>query len=384
MNLSPPRSWTDGTLHRQNIACIQAARDQLTRDQFAEQVPFVLTGGEAYVKVPATSNSTPIIMIGDPLTRQILVQMSGFDPALQLPWLLASFQEPPSPVNPSPEPWYTPARQIGEACQGLFAGDPNYIRIVGHSYGGAVAESLAIQMRSNFGATPVIEVFTYGSPRTWFAGRRSPAARESIVRVFHPADPVQEIFPDMRSIPLLFAPGMTWQPLRLNQWTHSVTGYALSADGTMTPSQGERAGLIPVPLAISAWIVGSNAFGAAAHSLEQYRASILGTPAVDVRQRLRPPPPEGANNVRPPTAVETRRLTRQAVQQSGLLVGDDTTAAATVILNTTVKIAKERYKRKSFSGERAITYAGNVVAYTTTKRKQKSLCKYLNRTARGI
>lgn len=281
---------------------------------------------------------------------------------------------------------------VGSALQSTLDDIPDFsytdnrpLYIVGHSFGGAVAQVLGVQYRL-FNPLNTIQVITYGQFRPGTTVFQTRAAYQQGVRWWNNGDPIRYAPPHadeyttltlVNSLPLINGS---------NAQVQTYYGWRLDDSGYYARDEGEPGPLNTVLLDLVGWLTGPNGFGNTAHTLNAYRDRFLTALQVQV-----PPPAPVPDPPREPAEHTSHRqlahlqeqgigLVEQAVSQGTLPPIAINFQPGTSFTPSPSQPSPPRYKLRKLGRIWGVTFNDQVVAVGPGKRHARSLRTRLNRT----
>lgn len=256
------------------------------------------------------------------------------------------------------------------------------ICIVGHSWGGATAIALASMIRPHLFRTAFRPtVITFGAPKCIRSGATAEWSRLPVQFIRTAEDPVPDSPPSGNTSPWF---NLLHRTDVLNRIRTQVQPRGLVSLPPL-PAQPSLDMVNNRPFAqwlgtMATWATGIECWGSPQHSYGSYVARVnaheiqpeqsWGNAEIPARAPL----PEVANNAEMGDAI--------AASLNGRTITPSTTdeGAVAMISPTVTRIPQVRYRRKTIGRDRVVTYNGIPVAYCTTKKTQRRLCKALNKT----
>jgi len=159
---------------------------------------------------------------------------------------------------------------------------PTYLDLVGYSAGGAVAQSLAYELRRR-NTTMRIQVFTYGSPRPGGPLLRDSSTRMPTVRYMNAADPIPLVPPRFQDAPALVSVlpvsvGLSWSNM-----VHTQGGQVLYDNGTTAEDVLPPEAAMSPGTSLASWYFSLDGGLQGPHAMSSYVNSLL---AVNERKPL--------------------------------------------------------------------------------------------------
>jgi Lipase (class 3) len=268
----------------------------------------------------------------------------------------------------------TDAAVISSTVSQSAKGRSPRVVLVGHSYGGVLAEVAAAQLL-DARADLQLSVTTFGSPRAGapsLAGRLAPL---SLLRVMNDNDPIPYFPPHFyEALAMVLAtgpvPAAFW-----SAWVQPGGGIVLRPDGSFFASALPPLGAPIADVNLLAWVTGANGELSAAHSITQYGARLKSTLAALPTTTTPWPVPRGAEGGQPVSVADATDFVNsggQVVRQS-LLGGSSVMAYIPVNFR-----ARAKYSAPFFW----VTWNGFVVSNHTTKSSARTHAKYINKWLR--
>ncbi len=145
----------------------------------------------------------------------------------------------------------------------------NNLYLVGHSYGGAVAQGLATLLMN--ASAPIRGIWSYGAPRPGTTVLQSRIGMLPHYRWFNDDDPVRWIPPHTEESTLVDMIGNTSLAIGCNRQVQTSTGYQIDRLGDSRPDAGEPTVLHAVGLSVINWCLDNHGFRSVNHSPLEYR-----------------------------------------------------------------------------------------------------------------
>lgn len=378
MDLRDGQSPVDGQVHRDNLTMLYAAQNCTSFDSFRLLAPGLgFTGSESFSFGGPNGDDPRWVIIDDVPNNRLLVIMCGMSNATQAGNILFGWSSPTS-LSPSAFPYQ--ARATSMLVRLRYYGVPgtwNKIRLIGHSYGGAIVQNMINGLQNK---TPAgkFGVYTYGAPKPNYRSTRPAFTTPSHVRVFLQFDPVPNLPPSLEELTGYWRLLRNTEAEAWNRFIQMQTGYGVQSDGTMyaaeNPALNSR---IDYFQTLIAWLTGITAFGADAHSLDAYQRTMALTPTVFQSD-------SNWRSGRSHTSIETLTATQMNERRdadlftAGANAAGNPFAAAQNVAPLIVPVPGERFRGGRANGHLAVLYAGQVVQPVRTKRARRQIVRYLN------
>jgi pimeloyl-ACP methyl ester carboxylesterase len=256
-----------------------------------------------------------------------------------------------------------------------FAGVERFY-ILGHSYGGAVAQALGVMLRPI--ATRGVKVWSYGAPRTGTARLQTFLGTMTNTRFFADNDPVRFIPPHSDESPILTLLD-NWPLVRgCNQQVQSPTGYEIQANGIIVQTEGNPTVLHAVATSVANWVADANGFRSVNHGLENYQQRFEAAEAI-VGNFVLPGP--GVKREEP---LNITSAERERIKAAGVLQMRNDLAQPDPVLNNFAvgpmpAGSTLRYVRRRVGSVWGVKYGTEVVAIGPGKRAARRMAREFNR-----
>lgn len=380
MLLVSERSPVDGELHQQNIAllnALQAAPDLATLRFYLRTVAET---DDTLQLLPSSGGLTKTFIVSNPVRNQLTICVGGMDNTFaQVSRCLDTWAS--ASAGPNAFNTYQEAAGTIAASVPPIAGGWNDVRIIGHSYGGAVSMWLPLQIPvAKLNNPGIKQIYTYGAPKAFNQGADFISGAFVVRRCFQNNDPVPSLPVGSSDV------GSVWPYVGVstarawNRWTQKVSGLAFDGQGHMLASSNPTLSAQPTLfyLTLASWLSGVNCFAADGHSLASYTqacAIVFVAPtftSAPVTQRIRRAPD--------PTVQEVTRQRDEELAIIGTNVSANPGGAAVGIQSGIVLTTGVRYRGVKISGVNWVVYGDQLVTPTKTLRSRRALVRYLNRT----
>jgi pimeloyl-ACP methyl ester carboxylesterase len=384
MNLIPRNSMLNGDLHRQNIELLQASAVSTTLLGMRARAPGIFDGTEGFNQVLSGPVIPRATFIADRPRNALVILLNGMEGFDKVSACITGWIDDGSSVAANCSPYGLAATMLLP-----FIPNPNpgpgwqFVRIIGHSYGGAVGVWLAKQF-PNLANFNTLELYTYGSPKPSRGDFGAGRVDSETVRVFNVLDPVPRLpYSSLRDH------GQLWEIVGVptargwSRWFQTSTGFAVDSTGAMYQQE------VPNPqnpvafyLTLAAYLSSNVAFGNDNHSLASYASLLASTPGVAVQQSF-PRSSHTHTDSSRPTTNELNLDRAEALAIAGGATNADPAGALQGILSGTQLIEGERFHGTQSDGYQRVVYNGEIVATVATRRLRRALVRRLNRTFRG-
>lgn len=383
MILPQERAPTDGPLHYQMVNLLQFAQQSNTLLQLQSYAPQIFNGTEFGQLIPSGPLLPRTWIVWDATTKSLLIMMQGMINNDKVGACLAGWNDPLYAGNGYLYPYSEAARQIIALMPAFTGLQPwNEVRIIGHSYGGAVAPWVADTMLG-IGNQTQLKIYTYGAPKPSLRAAFSATTTRATRRVFNALDPVPLLPLSYDELGQLWT--ITGVPLarRWSRWGQSESGLADVSSGNLTPLNNPIFQPVAGPIfTLVTWMIGTQAFGADRHSLGSYITLMNAIGAPEVTTTL-PETMRVHNHRTAPTAVQLQEEEAMNLGAVGQVVAANQRDAMIGIQAGVPQVAGEIFHGRVVNGQQAIIYDGDVVTYVKTRRARRALVRKLNRNLRG-
>jgi len=378
MNLVDETSPINGETHSDNLVLLIAAKNAVTPAALRTMAPAFFNGTEVYTLMPATTTMPKTWVIQDVVTNEALIILCGMTFVGQADAVLASWAQADAEATDA-NVFELAARQVLAGIPYPFITAVTKVRIVGHSFGGAVGAWITAKLWDDpFGVRDML-CYTYGAPKPGYERAMLYTVRQKFRRVFLANDPVSALPPAWSNMNSLWA--LVGVPLarKWSRWDHSVSGLGVE-NGEMyaTWFSNQDAGNYRFYLTIADWVFGTTAFGSDNHTLEAYQRALATVPNVGVRN-AQPETTYRPTHGALPTAVVMEAaqgvaIATQAFNTAGNITGTVATIQQTVTLQPGV-----RYRGAYANGTPAVYYGEQFVTFARTTRVRRAIVRRLNR-----
>lgn len=380
-----PTLWTgsptDPFLNRQNCLALDTLYTQQPLTAFRGVMVNYLQSSDSLTFLSLDNNIPPTILVESGL--DLFGFFAGTSGSIHVPNLIAGWENPYD--GPYSERGLSGAfgkavaTYISRLPSGFFASFERAF-LIGHSFGGAVAQALAVVMRGQI--QPETRVWSYGSPRpgrvamqTWLSGVTN-------TRFYGSDDPVRYIPPHSTENPALAYLTSTNLVQGMDVQVQPPTGWEINELGEIRRYEGNPNVLTAVGLNVASWILDEYGLRSEYHSLAKYRdrfniAYVNSTP---------PKPPVSPNPVEAPEVLTVRERLQNDVVGEQMLIRDATDpagATAAVEIPTAPMGSPARYKRKKMGRIWVVQYDGETVAVGPGKRRAGQLARKWNKVLRA-
>jgi pimeloyl-ACP methyl ester carboxylesterase len=378
MNLRPEVSPIDGVLHAENVQILQGCSAATTMAGLRQRCPGLFRDDDLYDVVNSSSLLPKTTIIRNQSQRAILYVLNGMVNYDKVQACLDGWDNPNIGGNGLTYPYETAARDLLYTTY-VPGGNPSWlsVRIIGHSYGGAVAPYLASRL-SYVRQETDMKIYTYGAPKPSTNLHWRGAITNNTRRVFLIGDPVPLLPLNYQDMASLWA--LVGVPLarRWSEWNQLCTGLTVTDQAQMVVSEYPRRDDSPFRFStLAAWLTGVRAFGADTHSLDAYYRAMAVVPAVT---QYNPAPT--TERIRGQSAyVTTQEIERTRVIQQ-IQMGNETAAdpiaAVASIQQNVVLLKGVKYHGARWGGVHAIYYNDDIVGVTRTLRLRRAIVRRLN------
>jgi hypothetical protein len=369
----------DVLVNRENIALMQLLNTATSIPQLIGAMPGTFDRTDQIVIRPADGFMPKLVVVWS--ATDALACIFGANGPPHFHALVASWNQNLNPAQTNIRNLLRNNAQIARSfvSANLNTSDKTW-KVLGHSFGGAVAEEWHGVLRADV-ASNIVQTYAYGPPRLneppGFYNSYSP----TLLRCCRTDDPVANVPPHTNEAPLLHLAAGVGLSRGMNDAWQAVNGILIDPSGVITVGNVIAGASGDTTIALVDWLAGTNAMGNNNHNLAAYAAAwaaaippplapIVDVPATQFQQTPRIGGPQA------------RTIIRQAARVEGLLVGANLPAAAARVQARVVPIPKLRYTRFTQYGVRLVRYGDDIVAVCDTKRQQKRMCKVLNENLR--
>jgi hypothetical protein len=372
-------SPVDGALHQQNLLLLSylaASPDEATLRFYLRNIMEPL---DSLVFIAPTGTSTKTFIVMNFSTNQLTIVVGGMDNTFaQAANCLLSWGDT-STSNPF-NTFEAAASNIVANVRPTPKGTFDNVRIIGHSYGGAVGAHLQRLLFAFLSQTGAKQLYTYGAPKPANQVVSAATVLFDVRRCFQNNDPVPSLPLTPEEVSSLWVYVGVPTARAWARWTQGVTGLVFDGFGHLVQSSNPTFPASPTVfyLSLLSWVTGIDAFANVGHSLSSYvaAAAILPTVVVfspqPVTQRVRRQPDETV-------AVVTRQRNEELA-----IVATNTSSnpadAAVGIQSGIVLVPGVRYRGIVVGGVNWVYYGDTPVIPTRTRRTRRALVRYLNRS----
>jgi len=374
--------WGNAQTHANNITMIQIARGDNNIGPLMRAFPGLIQNTDQWIGLPGDDVLPTSMAVWD--DTHVLVIISGLESASHFQNLLLNWQWPivKTPTDGEGKPFARAVDRLLSRLPGSLSFRGKKVLIVGHSYGGATSECLAVRLQNT--ATPSeMRCYTYGAPRAGDSRLQSACDNLFMIRVQSDYDPVPSIPPHVGQAPFLSVIAPPTLTAGVNTQIQPCTGYKVAASGQITAFASDFTLFDAVELRILDWLTGTNAFGNNYHGLEYYAACfqagiVLGL-QLDARinRRLDPQP-------RVRLTMSTREATTLGIAQlaaSAATVSQVKQQLPLTVMNRNPALV---YRARKIKRLWVVKYGTDIVQVCKGKRNAKSVARQLNRTKRAL
>lgn len=268
------------------------------------------------------------------------------------------------------------ARVILEGMPGSFWLSHNRIYLVGHSYGGACAQALAMLLK--MGQLPLQGVWSYGAPRPGNSVMQRYMETIPNYRFWGSDDPVRFIPPHSEEVSLLDTFGNFPLVRGCNSQVQTPIGYRLDPLGDIVPDSGNPTVLHAVGLSVYNWCFDANGFRSVLHAASEYRRRF---------QQGMPIKPNGPAIPRSqveeqPGTLRPREIAQQerdAIPLVKVELADPTSDLNREINSLPTVVPNVRFRRRKDGAVWVVKYGDSIVDVGPGKRKAGQLARRYNK-----
>jgi pimeloyl-ACP methyl ester carboxylesterase len=250
---------------------------------------------------------------------------------------------------------------------------PASILLCGHSYGGAIAEALAVVMPGFYAGQP-FQLLTFGAPRAGDNTLSAALAKIPSARYMNIGDPIPFFPPHFDEAPTLTIALGFPQASRLSNYVQPGAGIVLDTNGATFEATLPSGFSIIRDIDLLSWVNNQNGFLGVEHSYKTYRtrmasftAPVLGPtpgPLAGLKSEVEP--------VLTPAIFNAGAVLGPALLTAGALVA---TISVYIPVNYRAKVVKQ-------GNLYTITWMGLTIATGNTKSNARTLAKYINKWLR--
>jgi pimeloyl-ACP methyl ester carboxylesterase len=380
MLILPEISPVDGPLHQQNMTLLNALNTAPDVATLRTLLGGLIEAADVLTLLPSAGSTTKTFVLTNTPRAQLVIVCGGMDSTfVQANSCLQSWEATVlSP--PAYNTFLVAAAGIASGVP-LLGGGYSNVRLIGHSYGGAVAMMLPNRLGpiiSN-AYSSAFQIYTYGAPKPTNDLNLVANTGFQVRRVFQNTDPVPSLPLSSKDV------GSLWMyvgvPLARswNRWTQGVSGLYFSG-GTLLQASNPNTAATPTLLYLSLlrWLTSINAFGADVHSLASYTQAVT---YVEPAPTFTPAPATVRIRRLPDATVQ--ELTIQRDEQIAVVAVNNSAnpqAAANGVQSGIVLKPGVRYRGIKVQGVPWVFYGDQPVIPTRTLRTRRALVRYLNRT----
>lgn len=317
----------------------------------------------------------------------IIVWISGVRVAGAIGQLVAQYINPINPmsatrVNNRVQEWASEGLSITGALTAPLL-RPKVI-LVGHSLGGAIAFTMARQIRVvNPGAQ--IWVCSFGTPKVCGLSDLVSNGANLIARWTNPQDNVPRLPPVSTSAPVLYGALTHYQRTTLQQWRHPCQQFSVGPTGSLAVSDGVESSTITVATLVALLQSPQGVFGTG-HGLETYYNYLLA--ATSTYQEPSIPPVLGGPGTVPPPAAPPIVFSPPALPPPVNNVAVQASFVAfreAAVINEAIPVTVPMPNLPTVSknnGVWSFDWMGYQVAVAPSKRKAQALSRHMRRFLR--
>ncbi len=327
-------------------------------------------------------SGTTWMLAWDTVNAQIFYAENGIQNFAYVSTLASSMLGSPQ-QNPVADPFWGNGRTIVNNWVPTIQGTWQRVFAVGHSIGGANAAGFLAALQSlipTTGYPPIL--YTFGSPK--YATRIGNRTFQGYIhrRFYFLDDPVPQMPPRITSLEGLFAGLTENQIASLDRIITPSGGYALFGERPQPMPLGGSPPTVVDATTLSQYYADPACFPSPLHALARYAAVAQVYAPLDFSRpdAVTPPTPPSQPAI-PPTQVATLRDEIRVA--SSIVTASDPQAGAQRAMNAITPIAGVRFRAGRANGHRVVTYAGQLVCWTKTRRLQRSMVRFLNKQLAG-
>jgi hypothetical protein len=378
MLLLPENSPVDGALHQQNLLLLSylaASPDESTLRFYLRNI---LEASDSLVFMAPTGTTTKTVIVMNFTTNQLTIVIGGMDSTYtQAANCLLSWGDTSrsSPFNTFEAAAANITANVRPTPKGTF----DDVRIIGHSYGGAVGAHLQRFLFAFLSQTGAKQLYTYGAPKPANQVVGAATVAFDVRRCFNNNDPVPSLplSPDDVSSLWIYVGVPTARAWA--RWTQGVTGLVFDGLGHLVQSSNPTFPASPTVfyLSLLSWVTGIDAFANVGHSLASYTAAAATLPTVVVYS-----PQPVTQRVRRSPDQTVAAVTRQRDEELAIVATNVSSNPADIapgIQSGIVQVPGVRYRGIVVGGVNWVYYGDTPVVPTRTRRSRRALVRYLNR-----
>lgn len=382
MNLRTEYSPIDGLLHSENLLILQSALLATTRDQLGQRAPGIFAPTDLYNMVASSSLLPKMTVVRDYYERKLLIVLNGMSGFDKVQACLTGWANAGVTGDGFLYPYQSAAQALYSSIFSPGAGQVwDSVRIIGHSYGGAVAMHLAGQV-PNVGRQTDMKMYTYGAPKPGLRASWRTDLIENTRRVFLTGDPVPKLPISHEEMASLWT--LVGVPLarKWSEWDQPCSGLAPLPTNTLVVQNNP----LYVPtftfyITLAGWATGISAFGSDQHTLDAYERALAVIPAVSAPNPF-PSTYRTHRSHTMPTANQLDTERQVAIIQAAEVPAQDP-AQAVIGIRAGIQIQQgEIFHGAVRSGVNAIIYNGDIVQFVRTRRLRRAMVRALNRSLR--
>jgi len=362
------------------MALLNALAMASTTGQLIVALAPYLVAGDSVLLLSPTMVMTKTAIIQNDTLKQLTIIMLGLDAGFsQAANCLLSWQNT-SGQSTAYNSYAQGAVTVNSNVSIIPAGGYTSCRLIGHSYGGAMAMQLTNLLAPILSSGGTFEVYTYGAPKPDRFAAGWDGGGFAVRRCFQNNDPVPSLPLGPNEVGSLWVYVGVPTARAWSRWSQGITGLVFDGTGGIVQSTNPTVSATPTLtyLSLLSWITGINCFAAVSHSLASYTqaASIVVNAPVFTQQ-----PETGRVRRQPdPTVAQITRQRDEELAVVAINVSANPRDTAVGIQSGIVQVPGVRYRGVRVGGVPWVYYGDTPVVPTRTVRSRRALVRYLNRS----
>lgn len=383
MQLPLERVLTQTGFMQTLLRILTSVPSQPTKAQWQTALPTIFADPCSIVYGVDGPSGAVWMLAYDTTSRSVMFGMSGVQNRNSLAYLATALLNGPH-AGPVADPYNGIADTIRLQWLPALTGGWSNLLCFGHSLGGAIAAGFAANMLPTISSTNPgsYHLCTFGAPK--FATVRTPRYLPgfSVQRYYLPNDPVPALPPPITSLESFFA-GLTTNQVQVLARVLTGEGGAVMLPDRPVPRPQWIPPFEPVTVAtLQEWIDQPWLFPSGEHVLEAYARS------AGVYEPLNFSRPDSTSGPaqpvqRPPSPSQVATLRSEIAVANSIVTESDPRAAAGRAIVAITPVRGLRFRAGRVNGKRVVRYGSQLVCWTRTRRLQRSMVRFLNRTLIG-
>lgn len=245
-----------------------------------------------------------------------------------------------------------------------------HVWVIGHSYGGAVAQALCAFLKHITRENPW-RLLTLGAPRVGSAAFYDHVKACSRARWVTKNDPVPHAPFQPGEAPTMYGLLKPATQLRLSRYVHYMACFQVHADGNVSVAPSSELGPARTETAFSSWAIGASGFSSPNHSINAYNTALQLAYVIPANNPTAPAEvpdtPETPQRITPAVQAVINQAINGIADDSGINRGSP------VVIPEESRV---RYVRAGSMYQ--IQWQGEVIFVAPNLRQARSICRQLN------